>query len=275
MISKIHIPDFPLNGFISHFFYYTGYHPEHEVERLLPDGDVQIIFELTERPKHIYDNETLKEKQTCKSVWFAGFRTEPITIPSGRESEMVVVQFKKGKALPFLNAPMHALTNTVVDAELVVKAEIMEIRYALQEADTPTAKLCVLEEKLRKFYQNRLRENPFIDFAVSNIAALPNTTTIAAVTRQTGYSHKHIIALFKKHIGVTPKEFLKVMRFQKAVEHIERQPAIDWASVALDCGYYDQSHFIADFKTFSGYTPKLYVQQKGPIINYIPQAVGR
>lgn len=120
----------------------------HTVDRFLPDGEVQIIFDLTDYPKFIYHNETLKEIQSCKNVWFSGFRTEPITIPSGRESEMVIVQFRKGRAFPFLCEPMQELTNFVVDAELVIRAEILNIREVLLEAETPLQKLQILEKKL-------------------------------------------------------------------------------------------------------------------------------
>ena len=71
MIAKFHIPAFPLDQYIESFFYYTGYQPDHSVDRFLPDGNVNLIFDLTDRPKYIYDNTTLKEIQSCKRVWFS------------------------------------------------------------------------------------------------------------------------------------------------------------------------------------------------------------
>lgn len=270
MITKIHIPIFPLSQFIDHFFYYEGYNPEHSVDRFLPDGEVQIIFDLTDYPKYIYDNDTLKEIQSCRNVWFSGFRTEPITIPSGKENEMLIVQFRKGKAFPFLTEPMHNITNFVVDAELVLNPEIMSIRERLLDVSTPALKFQVLEKHLVKIYLNKLEENPFVDYAISKILASPNQCSIKTITDKVGYSQKHVIKLFKEQIGVSPKEFLKVIRFQKAIQLIELQKNIDWTAVAFDCGFYDQSHFIADFKHFSGFTPTEYIRQRGLFLNYIP-----
>ncbi len=270
MIAEIHIPISPLNQFIDHFFYHAGYHPEHLVDRLLPDGEVQVIFDLTDYPKYIYDNETLEEIQTCRKVWFSGFRTTPITIPSGRESEMLIVQFKKGKAFPFLMEPMHILTNLVVDAEQAVSPEMLHIREQLLEALTPVEKFQLLEAQLLKQYRSRLKENPFVDFVVSTIVASPDQYSIKQLAAKAGYSQKHIIKLFKEQVGVTPKAFLKVIRFQKAIQQIEAQQAVDWSAIAYDCGFYDQSHFIADFKHFSGFTPSEYVNQRGDYLNYIP-----
>jgi len=270
LVTRIHIPKYPLSQFIDHFYYYVGFNPEHSVERFLPDGEVQIIFDLTNYPKYIYDNETLKEIQSCQDVWFSGFRTEPITIPSARESEMLIVQFKKGRAFPFLKEPMNNLTNFVVDAELVICREMLAIRERLLDVNTASMKFQILERQLLKIYINKLEANLFVDYAVSKILGSPDHCSIKAISNKVGYSQKHIIKLFKEHVGVTPKEFLKIIRFQKAIQLIEQQHCIDWTAVALDCGFYDQSHFIADFKRFSGFTPTEYLIQKGEILNYIP-----
>lgn len=270
MITSIYIPVYPLNQFIDNFFYYSGFHPEHSVDRFLPDGEVQIIFDLTDEPKFIYDNYTLEEIQSCRKAWFSGFRTEPITIPSGRESEMLIVQFKKGKVFPFLKEPMHFLTNIVLDAELVLKKEIVAIRESLGSAKMPLQKFKILEVAILDCYLSHLNENPFIDFAISKIIASPSQYSIRAISEKVGYSQKHMIKMFKEYVGVTPKEFLKVIRFQKAIEQIARQVPVDWFSIAYDCGYYDQSHFISDFKKFSGYTPTEYLQQRGDFPNYVP-----
>ncbi len=165
---------------------------------------------------------------------------------------------------------MYNLTNYVVDAELVLKAEILNIRERLLASKTPEQKFRVLEENFLQSYLKQLRENPFVDFAVSKIINCPNQISIKDISEQTGYSQKHLIQIFKESVGVTPKAFLKVIRFQKAIQQIEHQIAIDWTTIAYDCGFYDQSHFIADFKVFSGFTPAEYLRQKGENLNYVP-----
>ena len=270
MIAKLHQPFYPLDQFIESFFYYTGFAPEHTVDRFLPDGNVQLIFDLTDKRQYIYDNETLREIQTCRRVWFSGFRTEPITIPSGRESEMLIVNFRKGKAFPFLNEPLSAVTNHVVDAELVCSPGILNLRDALQEAPSITQKFFLLESGLLSQYQSRLSGNPFVEFVITQIMTAPNRCSLREIARKVGYSQKHLIKIFKDHVGVTPKEFLRVIRFQRAIEEIERRQVTSWTAVAHDCGYYDQSHFIADFKRFSGLTPTQYLDQKGQVLNYVP-----
>ncbi|HMQ61996.1 MAG TPA: AraC family transcriptional regulator [Flavilitoribacter sp.] len=270
MIAKLHIPAPPLNRFIESFFYYTGFQPGHAVDRFIPDGNVYMIFDLTDRPKYIYDNHTLKEIQSCKRVWFSGFRTEPITIPSGAESEMIVVNFHKGKAFPFLSLPLGEVTNYVVDAELVLKNDILDLRDRLVEAATIDAKFHILEQHLLGDFLNHLQLNPFVDFVISSIENSPHRLSLKLVADKVGYSQKHTIKLFRDHVGVTPKEFLRIVRFQKAVAEIEQGGFVSWTALADDCGYYDQSHFIADFRFFSGFTPVEYLSQRGEFLNYLP-----
>jgi AraC-like DNA-binding protein len=270
MISKLYFPSYPLNQFVESFFYYSGYKPEHTMDRYLPDGNIQIIFDLTDYPKYIYDNDTLKEIQSCKKVWFSGFRTEPITIPSGRNSEMLIVQFYKGKVFPFLNEPMNEFTNYVIDGEIVFDNDILDLRDHLNEALSIEQKFILLEKNLLNHYQNTLKENPFVDFVISNVIASPTHCSLKKISDKVGYSHKHLIKIFRECVGVTPKDFLKIIRFQKAIEEIEKCSIINWTSLAIDCGFYDQSHFIGDFKSISGFTPGQYLEKRGPLRNYIP-----
>src|SRR6266550_4560331 len=133
MILRTHSPKFPLNRFIDQFIYYENYHPEHSIDRFLPDGNTEIIIDFDDRPQHIYDNQTLKEIQACHHVWASGVRTEPITIPSGAGAAMMVISFKKGKAAPFFPFPMNEIADCVVDADLVWGSDFGDLRERLLE----------------------------------------------------------------------------------------------------------------------------------------------
>lgn len=272
MIFKQHIPKYPLNLFIENFIYYKDYNPVHSVDRFLPDGNINVVIDLTDYPKFIYDNHTLKEIQSCRNVWFSGIRSRYITIPSGRDSEMLIINFHKGMAYPFVEMPLYELTDYVVDGELVLTNEILNIRENLLCIADIEKKFCYTEDILLKVFGRRFKYNTFINFAVTAIINDPGKTSLNKIADNCGYSQKHMIKIFKEHVGLTPKAFLKIIRFQKAVNSIECNKYVDWSAVAFDCGFYDQAHFINDFKQFSGFTPQEYTRQKSEFTNYI--AVG-
>ena len=79
-----------------------------------------------------------------------------------------------------------------------------------------------------------------------------------------------MISIFEKHVGVAPKTFARIMRFQKAVREIGHSGDIDWLSVGHDCGFYDQSHLSGEFRRFTGCTPSEYLRRRGTFLNYLP-----
>lgn len=185
---------------------------------------------------------------------------------------MFVINFRKGKAYPFVEMPMNELTDYVVDGELVLTNEILNMRDSLLSAPAVRQKFTYAERYLLKAFGTRLQVDPFVDYAVERLSNAPVSLTMEQLSGKIGFSRKHFIKIFKEHVGVTPKSFLKIMRFQKAIREIEGRTRVDWHTVALDTGYYDQAHFINDFRDFSGFTPKRFLNTTSDFTNYV--AVG-
>ena len=270
MIFRIHIPRSPLDQFIEAFIYFERAEHAHTVDRFLPNGDTEILIDFHDTPQHIYDNDTLKEIQACHHVWTSGVRTEPITIPSGNGATMMVVSFRKGMAAAFFPFPMSEISDSVVDADLVWGTDFGELRERLVETKDIDARFRCLEDFLLTRFGSRLTPNACVSFAVGEMMARPDRLSIGRMNEKIGYSQKHFADMFRKRVGVTPKAYLKIMRFQKAVRAIDATNDIDWSEIALSCGFYDQAHFIHDFKHFSGFTPEQYAQIHTNYQNYIP-----
>jgi AraC-like DNA-binding protein len=273
MISQVYTPAFPLQNFVKHFIYYEGFNPVHRMDRFLPDGNAEFIIELTGNPNYIYDNETLAERQSCRYAWVSGVRTQPITIPSGRDSRMLIVAFKQGKAHPFYGFPMTELADLVVDADSVFGRGIHELREQLLSKTSIPQMFRLVEKFLLGQAGDSLNADTpskCVEYALSTIASQPTVLGFQHLSGQIGYSQKHFIDLFKKQVGVPPKQYLKIMRFQKAILEIGNNKSIQWSRIAAESGFYDQAHFIHDFKGFSGFTPNEYVKRKTAEPNYIP-----
>ncbi len=270
MNFHLHIPEGQLALHIQSIAYFDAYSPDHDKERLLPDGCQTLIIDLTETPKRIFDNIDLTDKQLCKHYWFSGSRNELLTIDSGGiNSSMLVINFTFTGAYQFIHHPSEQTKSQVIDADVFFQSHIHSLREQLLNAEEVQTKFSITEHFLN---QKLLDQSPpeAIVSTSNLIASNPSVGTLKWISENSGYSQKHFIGLFKKYVGLTPKGFQKIMRFQKVVKDIESVKTINWTQLALDCGYYDQAHFINEFKTFSGYNPQQYLSEKGPDLNYIP-----
>jgi AraC-like DNA-binding protein len=186
---------------------------------------------------------------------------------------MLVVAFKKGKAFPFYPFPMNELSDIVTDANLVFGRKFHDLREQLLAAKSVERMFELVENFLLRQAGNGICEDistRCIDHALSSIIHKPTLRCLHQLSDEIGYSQKHFIDLFRGQVGVSPKQYLKIMRFQKAISAIENNVSIPWSRIALESGYYDQAHFIHDFKHFSGFTPKEYIKRKSSTLNYIP-----
>jgi AraC-like DNA-binding protein len=272
MMLQAHIPVSPLNEFINALVYYDGLEPLHTLDRFLPDGNTELIVNLSETPQYIYDNETLQEIQICRRAWVSGVRTRPITIPSGKGSKMLIVAFKRGRAHPFYPLPMSELLDWVVEAECVLGRGILDLREQLLACPSVERMFSTAERFLLQRAGGSLAPDPAgrgVDFALSMMVHQPGIR-FRRLSEQIGYSQKHFISLFKAHVGAAPKQYMKIMRFQQAILGIEQETSTHWSEIALRNGFYDQSHFIHEFRDFSGFTPGEYIRRKTDTLNYVP-----
>jgi AraC-like DNA-binding protein len=141
------------------------------------------------------------------------------------------------------------------------------LRQRLLETPTPEAKLDAMEQALAEIFRPGL--HPAVAFALTTFGRRPETTSIAAVTGAVGLSARAFIERFKTEVGLTPKRYCRILRFQRALGRAHRGQRIDWIQVALDSGYFDQAHFIHDFRAFAGLTPTAYLAARTEFQNHV------
>jgi methylphosphotriester-DNA--protein-cysteine methyltransferase len=114
-------------------------------------------------------------------------------------------------------------------------------------------------------------ETGCVKHAVDHILSQPCETRLQTLVEQIGYSQKHFIDLFKRSVGLPPKQYMRILRFQQAIRRMEKNgSSCDWTELALQTGFYDQAHFINDFRNFSGFSPTEYLRLKSNTLNYVP-----
>lgn len=270
-ILKIHFPKDPLANSVMSIVYYEGYKAEHAVERLLPDGTLNIVMELGDHPQFIFDNLDLTTKRKYTRSWVSGMQSEFITISSAQHTAMMVIQFKPNGAYPILGIPLCELNNLVLDGDLVFGVEINSLREGILATKDVDAKiLCAEKWLLTKIRKTESIPEAVVQYAIEETFRNPHSANMKAISDKTGYSQQHFINLFKKHVGLSPKQHQRIVRFNKILIEIEKTQSVDWARLSIDYGYFDQAHFIKDFKKFSGFSPQKYLFEKGEFINYVP-----
>lgn len=269
MIVRIHRPAWPVSEVVSHVVYHAGYAPGHLVDRLVPDGTVNLIIDLTADPKHIFDNVTFLPVETFRDSWVSGMRTKPISISAGENSSMVVVSFQPHQAGRVLHEAMHRLSDHVEDATSVVGPGITVLRERLLAHRSPEECFRLVDGWVAGRIRPASTDTGLIVHALETLSARPESVRIGDVANATGYSMKHLSFVFKEHIGVTPKQVHRVARFQKILGALMTADRPDWAALALEYGYSDQAHFIRDFRALSGMTPTAYWSARSTDPNYI------
>ncbi|KAA3662902.1 MAG: AraC family transcriptional regulator [Calditrichaeota bacterium] len=270
MIFHTSQPQSPLNQFIDSFTYYSGYNPEHSIEKLLPDASINLVIELDAIPRYTFDNATLTPQTKCINAWISGMQTSFICYSAEKHSRMIVIRFKANGSYPFLQLPLLELTDTIIDAEFIFGKEILELRERLLYQRTPDTMFALVGQWLLQHLHQATLAETVVDYSIATLNSFPSLTTINKLTEKTGYSQKHFIQIFKKFVGLTPKKYQRVVRFNKALQEIEKFKNIDWMSISYDCGFYDQAHFINEFKIFADMNPSDYLQNRGKYPNYIP-----
>jgi len=115
-----------------------------------------------------------------------------------------------------------------------------------------------------------LARHPAVAAALKELQCVPQTRTLSDLVEHIGLSPRRFIQVFRAEVGLTPKLFCRIQRFQEVVRRIGRGQPVDWLDVALACGYFDQAHFIHDFRAFSGLTPTTYLAQGSEHLNHVP-----
>jgi AraC-like DNA-binding protein len=264
------VPQAPLADFVENLWFYENNTPLLGRERRLPSGSVELVINLREDAVGVYDRQDTSKLHSFRTGVISGPYTTFFVIDTSCLASMIGVVFKPGGAALFLPLPAAELLNRHVSLETLWGASVEEIRDCLLAADTPQARFALLEQWLLARARHPLLWRPTLAFALAELHTPSQTQTISEVVEQTGLSSRRFIQIFNEAVGMTPKQFSRVRRFQEVLRLVEKGEQIAWTDIALSCGYYDQAHCIHDFQDFCGLTPRTYLAQRGEFRNHVP-----
>ena len=233
---------------------------------------MELVINLNDDLTRAYDPDDTQTFRTLPGSVVVGAHSEYFVIDTAEQHSVAGVHFHPGGAFPFFGLPAGELRNRMVSLADLWGRRAAELREQVLEAPTPGLKLALLERALLALLVRSQPRHPAVAFALGEFRSAPHTRTISSLTGQIGLSPKRFIQVFDSEVGLTPKLFCRIRRFQRALRLTHKGRPVDWAGVAAECGYFDQAHFIRDFRAFSGVNPSRYIEQCTEHLNHLPLA---
>jgi AraC-like DNA-binding protein len=259
MRFQTYIPPPPLSEFVHSFRLVEDFAAVREW--VLPTGTIELVIPLSTR------EQTLSREVRAE---VCGPHSRPFLLNTAPIPMMMQVHFKAGGVFPFLRLPPGDLHNLRVSPADLWGTEAKYLEEQLMEAPSPEARFRVLEGFLVTKASQPLGRHPAVRFALRQFRADTSARRVAEVTEQVGLSSRRFIQLFTREVGLAPKLYSRVQRFQQVVNCLDGADRVNWTDLALACGYYDQAHFIRDFQALSGLLPSDYLALKTPHLNHVP-----
>ena len=268
MIYLEHTPAAPLNRCIRCLWYARVRHSPHQRERVLPTGRVQIILNLAR--DYLLDCPAGQLAQRMPHSMIVGARSVYEIVDTSDMADLIGIVFEPGGFPSFVSEPSHLFSNRSVSLEDLWGAFALSLRDRLREIPSPQGRLVLLEKFLRQQFNTTIARHRVVDFALSSFQHAPTFASVRQIARSTGWSERRFSQVFREQVGFSPKAWMRIQRFQLAVRQLHAGVDLPWAELALDCGFYDQSHFANEFRAFSGIDATTYSNSPKFWANHIP-----
>jgi len=239
-------------------------------ERALPTGTVELVVDLRA------DRVRLRDRDNTALVLppavVCGPHTRFFVIDGQSDEDVVGVHFRPGGVAPFLGMPADEIRNRLVPAECIWGASRIErLLDELREAQASGARFAILAAFLEDRRVGAGEPDAAVRFAVDRFVARPEIATVAAVVDRVGLSSRHFARRFLEQVGLAPKAFSRVQRFQLTLRRLEALDRPVLVDLALDCGFFDQAHFANDFRRFTGVAPTAYLRMQRERLNHLAE----
>lgn len=264
------LPRPPLSAFIESFWLYDGDVPAHRLERRLPDGSISLVINLRDDRTRVYDGRNPARFHDSRGGVLSGAHSTFTLLDTVSMASVVGVQFKPGGVAAFLPLPAGELRDEVIALDDVWGASALDLREQALEASTAEGRVRALECWLLARLIPSRAAHPAVAFALDAFRDASSRPTVASVIEQIGFSQTRFIQVFRDAVGLTPKQFCRVQRFQQTLRVLERPALVRWGELAATSGYFDQAHLIHEFQAFSGLTPGAYLAARSMHRNHVP-----
>lgn len=224
-----------------------------EKQRIVPDGSMEMIFHYGDLYRQYLVDGTYIIQPKC---FVFGQITKPLEIEPTGETGIFAVRFYPEGFIPFATIPIIEMENRAVSLEELFGKEGVRIENEIFSALTNDDRVKIIE----KFLLEKLISPKSIDriakASVSIIFELNGQLSVDELSEQLKINRRQLERKFSSVIGLSPKQLSKIIRLQATLKMIANNQSTSLTAIAYEGNYYDQAHFIKDFKEFTGISPK-------------------
>ena len=237
----------------------TGAVRDPSFDLILPDGRPELV---------VHRGDPFRRKLATGATRvqprriLVGQMTGGVALAPGRHVESVGVRFTPAGLAPLCPFPQARLADRILSLDRLGAPGLCRLAAVAADAQDLAAAVAALQRELPRVYAAARPPDPRLLAAVARITESGGTASLDAITRDIGTTSRWLERHFQASVGVTPKRLARLVRFRRALATLDAGHAEGGAAIALDHGYYDQAHFIAEFRAFAGDAPRRFVQAK-------------
>lgn len=265
MKYKEYIPCEALQRYVKCYYTYESDTNAVSNDKAFATGCVEIMFNLgTGRWQTLTGNEF----KTTPFIELWGQIIQPLTFRSVGNNIMLGIRFYPHAAAVFLNEDVSLFNNQVTDLGVVSGKPVSTLYAKLRDTTLLNKRIELVEEYLLNrlsFFEKKLRTVALINGVISELNREGFYDNIENAASRHGITSRYLQKIFLQHTGLTPKLYSKINRFQNSLRLIAKKDA-SLTSIAYECGYFDQSHFIREFKSFTGTVPSAYNTENSSVL---------
>jgi AraC-like DNA-binding protein len=249
-------------------------------QRVLPDGCLELIAHFGDVFESIVaEGATATAAAPARATRQAsslvvGLLTRPLLLRPPACVETMGIRFRPGGAYPFIAVPLAELTDTAISVDDLWGAAGRSLIERLANTRDDEARLAIVTQVLTSRLVSARAADPLIDNAIAALVRTAGCAGIADLANRAGVTTRHLQRRFQERVGVSPKVLARILRFQNTLRHrspgsdAEATTPIEWAHVAVACGYADQSHLIREYAALAGETPASLLAAEGELSGY-------
>jgi len=223
-----------------------------KLHRIIPDGCVDIIFDL-------------RAPSFSKGAIVTGLMTTFETMNLTQNYSLFGIRFFADKARRFFQYPVSEMIGYRVYLEDIWGKEAKSVTEEVQSANEVSEIIERVEAiLLRRLHRGESESDQLLQSSMQIMYASQGNLSIRAMADKLSYSERHVRRMFHKELGISPKELLSIIQFQSLLQELNKNSAASFADIAVKCGYYDQPHFIRNFKRYYGLAPNQVFKSKCP-----------